>query len=103
MLRLQFHLRVGLIQRLLHLLLQLVLGAGDLFFEVDVRRQHLALLQDAQQRFLADHVLHVELQHRRDLVAVEQPVLVILGDGDLRLFHAGVGRGDADDLLDGAG
>ena len=77
----------------------LFFGALQLGIDVEFGWEDLALLQDAEQRFLADGVLHVKLQVRRDLVAVDQAVFVVLLDDHLGGLHACILAGDAQHFL----
>ena len=60
-------------------------------------------MQDFKQRLLGDGVLHEELEHCGDLVAVDQAVFVVLLDDDLWGFDADVLGGDLQHVGQGVG
>ena len=60
------------------------------------------MLEDGEEGFLADGALHEELEVGGDLVAVEEAVFVVAGDGDGGGFDADVLGGDGEHFGDGA-
>ena len=78
------------------------LDGGEFLVDVEGGREDFALLEDGEQGALGDGALHVELQVGGDLVAVEEAVFVVAGDGDGGRFDADVGGGEREDFGDGA-
>ena len=65
-----------------------VLRAGDLLVNRQAGGKDLAVLQDLQQRDLADGPLHVQLEVGRDVVACDEAVVVVAGDVNRRGLDA---------------
>ena len=84
------------------LLFEVLLGFGDFGGDVDGGGEDFALLEDGEEGFLADGALHEELEVGGYLVAVEEAVFVVAGDGDGGGFDADVLGGDGEHFGDGA-